>query len=213
MTFQEFIGELKVRLDGPLPGESAHLRMAPPKRMAAKEYYELRNRNPLLSAVLVCFYPEGDSVYLAMMLRPTEPGHHSNQVSFPGGRVEEGDETFENTALREAQEEIGLEPSEVEVIGRLSSVYIPVSNFLVQPVVGYAHQRPHFRINEKEVMRVVEADCRLLSKESLRGSTVFKTASGAEIEAPYYEIQQLKVWGATAMMLSELEMILQEIIS
>ena len=195
----------------PLPGENAQLRMVPPGRLTMKEYYALRETNPFRSAVLVCLYPFNQSVFTVMMLRPPKQGVHSDQVSFPGGRFEQADKSLEETALREANEEIGIDPSAVEVIGTLSPVYIPVSNYLVQPFLGLTPGHPVFSVNELEVTEVIEADCRRLLDNSIKGQQIFKSGSGSEIEAPFYQVETHKIRGATAMMLSELEMILREI--
>ena len=210
MNFEGFIQNLNARLAQPLPGEEAQLRMAPARRLTLSEYYELRNHDPVQSAVLVCLYPALQSVFTVLMLRPSEQGVHSDQVSFPGGRFEENDVILENTALREAYEEIGIKQSEVHVLGRLSPLYIPVSNYLVQPIVGFTSQQPSFIPNHHEVIRVIELDCNYFLNGGVRGEFTFKSGTGIEIEAPFYEIQQLKVWGATAMILSEFESILQE---
>lgn len=212
MNFSEFVQKLRVRLTKPLPGMEAQIRMAPPKRLPVEEYLKMKNFNPRKSAVLICFYPRKSSIYTVLMLRPDEMGHHSNQVSFPGGRVEENDQGYDATALREAWEEVGLGPSGIEVIGNLSAVYIPVSNFLVHPVVAVMPLPPEFRINRAEVLEIIETDCTVILDPGIKANAVFKSSGGLRIEAPYYQIKQHKIWGATAMILSELEVIFREII-
>jgi 8-oxo-dGTP pyrophosphatase MutT (NUDIX family) len=211
MNFENFIQKLRARLAQPLPGEEAQFKMAPARRLTLKKYYELRNGDPMYSAVLVCLFPMKQSIFTVLMLRPpSELGAHSNQVSFPGGRFEESDVTLENTALREANEEIGMNQAEVQLLGRLSPLYIPVSNYLVQPIVGFVSQQPEFILNDLEVTRVLETDCKYFLDEGIKGESTFKSGIG-DIEAPFYKIHELKVWGATAMILSEFESILREI--
>src|SRR6188508_1798779 len=102
MTFQQFAQQLRERLSHPLPGETAQFKMAPARRLTIQEYYDMGNRNPRKSAVLVCCYPLQSSIFITLMLRPSLQGVHSDQVSFPGGRFEEGDANLAATALREA---------------------------------------------------------------------------------------------------------------
>ncbi|MFI5135961.1 MAG: NUDIX hydrolase [Chitinophagales bacterium] len=185
--------------------------MAPVGRLTIDQYRELRKNDPKQSAVLICMYPLNKSVYTALILRPPEQGVHSDQVSFPGGAFEDADQSLEQTALREVSEEIGIDPFTVELLGRLTPVYIPVSNYLVQPVVGFMMNQPKFNLNKSEVRRIIEADCGEFLNEVNKGKHFFKSGMGIEIEAPYYEIQQQKIWGATAMILSELEVILREL--
>lgn len=211
MNFDTFTRQLSQRISGELPGIEAQLRMAPPKRLSVEEYMRMKDLNPKHSAVLVCLYPNLDSLYTVMMLRPEELGFHGKQVSFPGGSFEEADHTLEQTALREAAEEIGIPEESVQVIGRLTPVYIPVSNYLVQPVLGLALSRPDFLLNRKEVHSLVESDCRSLFAPGQKGSFIFQTNMGEDIAAPYYESGSHKIWGATAMILSELEALLQDI--
>lgn len=208
-----FLQRLRHRLSQPLPGETAQFKMAPQRRLTMQEYDELGNKNPRQSAVLICLYPYQESIYTLLMLRPNEQGAHSGQVSFPGGRFETCDGDLQTTALREAEEEIGIEKSSVEIIGALTGLYIPVSNSFVRPYVGYLSGKPLLFKNDSEVKEIIEADTKFLFNPALKGNDVFKGLSKVTIEAPYYNILGHKVWGATAMMLSELEVILNELYS
>ena len=211
MNFQEFRSALKSRLNLPLPGEAIQLTMAPFSRLSMKEYYELGLKNPRKGAVLILFYPVEDAVHFVLMLRPSLQGVHSDQVSFPGGRFEESDGSLEKTALREAEEEIGISPSLVDILGRITPVYIPVSNYFVQPVIGATNVRPDFVLNHHEVIQIIETDALKIFDEKIRSRDLFKSGLGIDIPAPYYMIKDHKVWGATAMMLRELKEILAEI--
>jgi len=155
-------------------------------------------------AALVLVYPHRDGPSLALTLRSTRLRHHGGQVSFPGGRADEG-ETTEMAALRECHEEIGVEPAAIEIIGSLSPLWIPPSNFIVYPVVGASALRPTFRPDGAEVARVIELSMADLLDPGLRHSEKRILPGEAEPRTiPYYAIAGAKVWGATAMILSEL---------
>lgn len=205
MQFQSFINKLRQQLTEPLPGEVAQFKMAPERRITISEYYELGNNNPRPSAVLICLYPYQENIYTLLMLRPEEQGAHSGQISFPGGRFETSDIMLQTTALREANEEIGLDQRKVTVLGALTKLYIPVSNSMVQPFIGYIDGKPELKKNEEEVKEIIETDISLIMNPSLKGYAIFTGFNKFQIEAPYYNIYGHKVWGATAMILSELE--------
>ena len=208
MDFLLLVHRIKERLKQPLPGESAQFKMAPALRLTIKEYYQQAERNPRESAVLICIYPFKGSVYTVLMLRPTEKGAHSNQVSFPGGRFEKLDSNLQNTALREAKEELGIDPDKVELIGELSSVYIPVSNSLVHPFIGILMDRPSFTKSDFEVEEIIEIDLALFADPRIIKTGQFSGLNNLQIEAPYFDLHDQKIWGATAMILSELLVVL-----
>jgi 8-oxo-dGTP pyrophosphatase MutT (NUDIX family) len=156
-------------------------------------------------AALLLIYPHDDTVHIALTVRGSGLRNHTGQVSLPGGRVDEG-ETIETAALREANEEIGLDPSTVELLGRLTPLHIPVSGFLLHPVVGFTTMRPAFQRAEWEVARIIEAPVRVLSdpaviKREVRTRVV--KGQSIDVNVPYYDIDGEKVWGATAMVLAE----------
>ena len=137
----EIVGHLQQELKGELPGLSAQMRMAPPARNAGWVIPDDARK----SAVLVLLYPGVDEAAHLVLMKRTEDGRtHGGQISFPGGRWEETDRDFVHTALREAEEEVGVPTQTVEVIGQLSELYIPPSNFLVFPTVAITHSRPAF---------------------------------------------------------------------
>ena len=197
------VARLREALSAPLPGLDAQLRMAPSPRL---------NWDPLKlpdgthdGAALLLVYPHDDTVTVALTVRGSGLRNHTGQVSLPGGRVEAG-ESFEQAALREAQEEIGVDPAAVEILGRLTPLHIPVSGFILHPVVGFTSMRPAFQRAEWEVARIVEAPVSLLSdpsavKREMRTRTV--KGQTIDVDVPYYDIDGEKVWGATAMVLSE----------
>lgn len=146
-----------------------------------------------------------ETLYFALTVRGSGLRNHTGQVSLPGGRVEEG-ETIEAAALREATEEIGVEASTVELLGRLTPLHIPVSGFLLHPVVGVTSMRPAFQRAEWEVARIIEAPVAMLSDPAvIKRETRTRVAQGQSIDVsvPYFDIDGEKVWGATAMVLAE----------
>ena len=156
-------------------------------------------------AALLLAYPHNDTVHIALTVRGSGLRNHTGQVSLPGGRVDEG-ETIEAAALREATEEIGVDPSTIELLGRLTPLHIPVSGFLLHPIVGYTSMRPAFQRAEWEVARIIEAPVSLLAdpavvKREIRTRVV--KGESIDVEVPYFDIDGEKVWGATAMVLAE----------
>lgn len=193
-----------------MPGEAAQYRMAPSHRKKLVEE-ALKTGNYRPSAVMLLFcLNSSNEVFIPLIERMAYNGVHSAQISLPGGKFEQGDENLQNTAIRECFEEIGIK--DVEVIGQLTQLYIPVSNFLVQPFIGVCKIKDPVMVNQE---REVKAILRLKIETLLDSSTV-KTGSIAmpdnlNIKAPYFELENNKVWGATAMILSELKEILAAI--
>jgi len=149
--------------------------------------------------------PHDDTLHVALTVRGSGLRNHTGQVSLPGGRVDQG-ETFEAAALREATEEIGVDPNTVDVLGRLTPLHIPASGFLLHPIVGYTSMRPAFQRAEWEVARIIEAPIKFLSdpavvKREIR-TRVIKGQS-IDVDVPYFAVDGEKVWGATAMVLAE----------
>ncbi len=185
-----------------LPGARAQFTMAPAsrkeelKRLSGKE-------TPRDSAVLILFYPHEDKTRTVFIKRPTDGSVHSGQVAFPGGRVEASDKSYTDTALREAWEEVNIIPSSVKVIGGLSKLHIPPSNFDVYPIVGYTSERPDF-IGNDEVDRILELDVEELLNPRTRTSKIIRHRLGQMVEVPCYYIDGEIIWGATAMILGEL---------
>jgi len=159
---------------------------------------------PKQAAVLLLLYEREAELHFVLMRRAEHTGVHSGQISFPGGRRETG-ESAQQTALRETHEELGVAPEAVQVIGALAELYIPPSNFLVQPIVGACAAPPSWRPKQDEVAEVIEVPLRLLFDEALKGAEE-TTRYGLPFRILYYNFFGHKVWGATASILSELEM-------
>ncbi len=206
LIIKKIFNELKSEL----PGLSSHIKMTPYQRKSAKEAID-SNLNPRIAAVLILIYQKDESIFFVLIKRKDYDGHHGGQVSFPGGKKENG-ETIKETALRETEEEIGIEKDSISILGTLSQVYIPPSNFLITPFIGYINHVPHFKIQEREVEYIIEVPIEQLLKESnvkIKKIPLTKYAKvNIEMEAPYFELNKQIVWGATALVLSEFKDIL-----
>jgi 8-oxo-dGTP pyrophosphatase MutT (NUDIX family) len=210
MEFNEFIILLEKRLQMPLPGRTAQLKMSSLVRIQEL----LRFSTPedaRQSSVLILLFPYNDTIGLVLMLRPEYKGVHSGQISLPGGKLEDTDESLIFTALRESQEEIGIDPGQVQIIGQLTEMYIPPSNFLVTPIIGYQSTAPRFTADPKEVAKIIEVEIDDLLDEKNRQMKKMKLSLGLSLKVPSYTIRGNIIWGATAMILSELRDILIDI--
>lgn len=198
----DFINFLTGRLNKSLPGRKSQIKMAPRPISGGQMRRMKAPDDAHQSSVLVLLFPnEEDNLELTLTLRSRDIDH-GGQISFPGGRAEKG-ETSEQTALREAHEEIGICSEGITVVGELSELYVNHSNNRVMPVVGFTDRRPEFRLNPSEVEEIftVELDSLLMKKNltvedwDLRSHTY---------KVPYWDVHRVPLWGATAMMLSEL---------
>ena len=156
------------------------------------------------SAVLMLLYPHQDAAFMPLILRPEYGGVHSRQIGLPGGKVEPEDSDLLDTALREAQEEIGIDRRRVEILGELSMMYIPPSNFLVKPFVGMLDHRPEFIPQPSEVDQLIETPVSEFWNTDNQGLHKVQVRGVNRYEVPAFTIQGHVVWGATAMMMSEL---------
>jgi len=183
-------------LSSPLPGEKAHRLMAP--RFRGQFIHE---GDPVEAAVMILMYPASGDLCLVLIRRNAYPGHHSAQISLPGGMREAGDRSLEETARRETCEELGI-PDTMETLGPLTPLLIQVSNFLVTPFVGAVDRRPDFRPDGTEVQYLIEVPVNILTDPDYRGEEkIFR--NGKHIAAPCYRVGDEFIWGATAMILSE----------
>ena len=195
-----------------LPGESAHRKLAPLIRINELEEIDMSKRNPQEAGVMAVFYPDSENITrLVLILRKTYKGVHSNQVGFPGGRVEHTDRDLEDTALRETEEEVGIPQNEIEVVKKLSRLYIPPSNFWVQPYLGLMMATPKMIAQESEVEEILEVKLSDFLNDDNVITEILSTSYATEIEVPAYRLNGHVVWGATGMMLSEIRELLLKI--
>jgi 8-oxo-dGTP pyrophosphatase MutT (NUDIX family) len=197
----------------PLPGEAAHFKMANKERIAELYRSNSERKDAKKAGVMVLFYPKENNVtHLLLILRKTYKGVHSNQIAFPGGKFEPEDADLKYTALRETFEEVGVPIAHVNVIKELSQVYIPPSNFEVQPYIGLYDLPLPFVLQEDEVEAIVEVSLTdFMSNENLFKQTL-STSYAKNISVPAFKLNGYTVWGATAMMLSEVKELLRQVL-
>lgn len=194
-------------------GEESHNKMAPSIRIDELKRMKKQREQARKAAVMALFYPAKDnSTNLLLMLRKTYKGVHSNQVGFPGGKVEKEDENLLYTALRETYEEVGVPISKVKVMGELSSIYIPPSNFEVQPYIGLYPNPTPFVIQESEVEHLVEVSLQDFMDDSKISTQNLTTSYAVNIDVPAFKLNGYVVWGATAMIMSELKELLKQLL-
>ena len=201
-SFNRFFDCLQEKLAGPLPGRPAQARMAPLPRPGWDP--DDRAEEPARqSGVLVLIYCLRDRLHVPLILRPTYDGAHSGQVGFPGGGMEHKDADLTETALRETHEELGILPGDVQILGKLTELYIRPSNYEVYPTVGRLNVKPAFRPDPDEVAQLLEVPLADFLDPALRRREEWQLADRSAL-VPFFAIQKQAVWGATAMILSEL---------
>ena len=192
------IEHIRATLRGPLPGPRAQIIMAPqPRPFQPPPGVEARQ-----AGVLLLLYPRRDALYLVLTVRTSSLNHHSGQISLPGGGWEEGDASLQETALREAQEEIGIATGPLEVLGPLTPLYVPPSHNVVHPFVAYTPQQPTFRPDPQEVAELLEVPLSLLLDPATRREEDWIWRN-LPLHVPFYAVGEHKVWGATAIVLAE----------
>ncbi len=197
---RSFLASLELRLRGPLPGLAAQLKMVPDPRPGQKTYQEVQDTcRP--AAVLILLYPRRGKRHIVLTLRTSRVDHHRDQVSLPGGE-KDAHESIVEAALREAAEELGVRPADVRVLGELTPLYVPPSNYCIFPVVGTAVKRPAFRGAPAEVAEVIDLPLDVLLDPGSIRREVWRL-HGRDSVVPFYSFGGHKIWGATAMILAE----------
>lgn len=204
--YSSILSYLRLTLSGELPGLEAHHKMLPPGRRLKSYDHELSSVKP--SSVLLLLFPEGDQLYICLTKRPSTMTFHPGQISFPGGKAEKEDHSAEMTALREAREEVGIDTSAIEILGKLSDLYVEVSKFSIQPFLAWADKKPEFLLNASEVEDLILFPL----SDFIANETIFETELDTVtglLRIKYYPFNGEMIWGATAMILSELIEILK----
>ena len=212
MQFDEFLKQVPKLSNLELLGQEAQFLMAPDERIRALSEMDIEAKKPRWAGVMAVFYPntKGETT-LVLILRKTYKGVHSNQVGFPGGKAETFDESIKHTALRETEEEVGLPQSEINVVKKLTKLYIPPSNFWVQPFIGYVEQTPVFTKEDAEVEAILEVPLEEFLADKSVITQRIDTSYGTMLDVPAFYLSEHVVWGATAMMLSEVKWAFQQL--
>ena len=190
-----------------LPGTDAQWQMASSDRFI-KNFPRFPGEDARVAAVLILLYKHKESVSTIFIQRPDYEGVHGGQISFPGGKQEDSDTDVIQTALREANEETGVEREKINILGKLTPLFIPVSNMIVTPVTGWINEKPHYKCNTDEVAFLIEADLKTLLDSSIVKSKPFEIR-GELVDIKYFDYTGNTIWGATAMILHELLIIIR----
>jgi 8-oxo-dGTP pyrophosphatase MutT (NUDIX family) len=213
MDFQDFLQILPHLADVNLPGEDAHNIMVPQERLRIMKSLNFEVIKPKNAGVMMLFYPKDGETHLVLIVRNSYKGVHSSQIAFPGGKYEEGDVDFEQTALRETYEEIGVMSDKIHVLKAFTHLYIPPSNFMVYPFLGICMDEITFYPDSNEVADIIELPLTTFLSESIVVNAKIDTSYAESIEVPVFKIDEHIVWGATAMMLSELKIVLNSVLN
>ena len=207
------IDDIRQAFVNPLPGMAGQVKMAPLPQRGKVNRWELPESCRDASVLLLLYPYQGfnneTELHIVLIRRPEYPGVHSGQISFPGGRWEEG-ESLQTTALRETVEEIGVPPDRLEILGQLTTLYTPPSNFCIYPFVAFSADRPIFRPDAIEVAELIEAPLSLFSNPVSQKQEIWNFEQYGERQVPFFDIFGHKVWGATAMIMSEFLALLAE---
>ncbi len=211
MDFQYLIAQLSKLKVAPLGGLASQYKMVPELRKK-HSLTHIKNQQPKASAVLALLYPDANyKTNILLMLRASYQGTHSAQISFPGGKKDKMDSNLQDTALRETQEEVGILKDDISILRKLTKTYIPPSNFWVTPYLGICNNTPTFKTNH-EVEKLIEVSLIDLLDDTRLSSKIMSTTYMENIEVPYFKLNNYTVWGATAMMLSEIKDLLKVLV-
>jgi 8-oxo-dGTP pyrophosphatase MutT (NUDIX family) len=213
MLFTEFVKFLPKIEKEKLLSRDAHIKMAPLEHISFMDEENYLEKNPKKAAVLMLFYPKNEIVHLALIVRNTYPGVHSSQIGFPGGKVELSDANLAETAIRETHEEVGIPPEKITIIKSFTEIYIPPSNFLVAPFMGISHEELLFIPDHNEVKKVLEFSVVDFLDDKNITKVNMSTSYATDIYVPVFRVDKYIVWGATAMMMSELKEVIKNVLN
>jgi 8-oxo-dGTP pyrophosphatase MutT (NUDIX family) len=202
-----FAYELKMEIAKGLPGTEVQWALASSDRLA-RDFPRTPRKDSAMAAVLILLYKQDRKISTVFIQRPDYDGVHGGQISFPGGKSEKDDPDLIFTALREAGEETGISSGKVEIVGTLTPLYIPVSNIVVTPVVGWSGERPAYIPDPEEVLFMIEADLARFLDDSIIKTRPMEIR-GEKIDIRYFDYEGHVIWGATAMILHELLVIIK----
>ena len=204
MDFQHFITQLEIMITNYLPGEESQQKMRVNYDQSIELPFSKNKAKP--AAVLILLYPNNDKTYFYLTKRADTVKYHKGQISLPGGS-KENNETLLDTALRETQEEIGIDKNEISILGKITPLFIPVTGFMITPFVSYISKKPKTILDEIEVAELLSVNIRdLLNNDIL---IMDRDINGSSVSIPYFSLNNHQVWGATSMVLSELKDIIQ----
>jgi len=213
MRFNSFLESVVKIKHLELFGEKSHVKMSPPYRLELAKKMKEKSKSAKKAGVMALFYPNVEyETYLVLILRKTYKGVHSAQVGFPGGKYEDEDNDLMITAIRETEEEVGVPKSMVEIIKKMSPMYIPPSNFMVHPYLAISESTPKFIKQDEEVEAIIEVRLLDFLDEANTITTRVPTSFNVEVDVPAFKLNDHIVWGATAMMLSELKDLLKQVL-
>lgn len=212
MKFTQFLEHIPKIKAIALPGLDSHIEMVPLNRTMYLSNQEYKQQKTKKAAVLLLIYPKNNIAHLALIKRNQYEGVHSSQIAFPGGKFENADVNLQYTALRETFEEIGIAQENITIVKPFTEVYIEPSNFLVHPFLGFSTNELSFILDKKEVSEIIEMPLTMLLSENLLQTRTLTTSYAQSITVPAFIINNHIVWGATAMMLNELKVVLQKIV-
>ena len=212
MDFQDFLKYVPKFVEVVLPASESHYKMVPQERIDILNVSKIENKNPKIAAVMMLFYPKNGKTHLVLIVRNSYEGVHSAQIAFPGGTYEIDDLNFENTALRETYEEIGISPDFMEIIKPFTQLFIPPSNFMVHPFMGICKEEITFMPDENEVAKIIELPLSNFLDDTIIVNVNMSTSYANELMVPAFKIEEHIVWGATAMMLIELKDVLKKVL-
>ncbi|MFD1294324.1 NUDIX hydrolase [Lutibacter holmesii] len=210
MQFSQFKQIIPKISQHPVGGLEAQFKLAPELRKQFSET-QIKNKHPKFAGVLALFYPSSNNeTHFLLTKRASYKGTHSAQISFPGGKHEQKDTSLQQTALRETYEEVGVTTNEITIIKEMTNVYIPPSNFLVTPYIGFSNNSPIFTKNH-EVEELIPVSLDDFLHNTTISNTTLSTSYATEITVPCFKLNSYIVWGATAMMLNEIRELLKNI--
>ncbi|EGV44354.1 CoA pyrophosphatase [Bizionia argentinensis JUB59] len=213
MKFEEFLKVVSKIENIPLPAESSQFKMSPPFRDELQEQQKNQLKTAKKAGVVALFYPDdATETKLVLILRKTYKGVHSAQVGFPGGRVETTDSSIMHAAIRECWEEVGVPERQIEILRAMTQVYVPPSNFFVYPFIGISRLTPKFIKQDSEVDAIIEVSLQDFICDSSVVTKTVSTSYSMEVAVPAFQLNDHIVWGATAMMLSEIKDLLKELL-